>query len=145
VRPDRALARLQEHQAQVARVLAEARPLLRDEDASHLKALALARWQLLRVLREYQLFKHSEIFDPMIAAGAVGRADTARRLKGRCLDIAAAFAAYVQRWSLTGPARDWTAYTAEALAMADRIDRFMMEELVEVRALLAGVERTRRP
>jgi hypothetical protein len=140
---DRALARLAEYQRQVMEILAEARRSESGDYGPPIEALARARWELVRLLREYQLFKHVEIFDPLIRAGEGLRADTARSLKTRCLELAAAYSDHVRRWSFQGPTSDWPAYRRDALAMAELIELRLAIELRDVRILLAGVARTR--
>ena len=141
---DRAIEHLIFHQSDITKILIEAKHPLGSGDASEMKAMALARWELTRTLRRYQLFKHIEIFDPLIRSQCPLRADAAAKLKQRCIDIGQAYAEHVQRWSLQGSASSWEAYQKDATKFIDRIERHLESELCEVRLLLAGINRTRR-
>lgn len=140
---DRAIIRLEGYQEQIRRIIGQALPVVRDGDPSQCMSLASARWQLLRVLREYQLFKHTEIFDPIIGHGPGLKASAAALLKKRCVELADEHHRYVQRWSLEGLGTAWPQYRSEALVMADRIEQHLRQEMRDVRALLSGLYRTR--
>ena len=46
--------------------------------------LALARWNLVRLLREYHLFKQVEIFEPAIRSGSTTQISQARQMLEAC-------------------------------------------------------------
>lgn len=140
---DRALSRLGEYQRRIAHIIVAARDALAGDSASGQKTVAGARWELVRILREYQLFKHTEIFDPLIAYGDSVRATNASRLKTRCIDLGQSYGDHVQRWSLQAPMNAWDDYRDEALTMIERINRHLGDEAEQVARLLVGVGRTR--
>ena len=105
--------------------------------------LAHLRWELLRLLREYQLFKHTELFDPLLRGDDPDRRRRAGSLKDRCLAMAAVVTDHVRRWTVAGVA-DATSYEVEARALLARLARHLAEERLGVTHLLDGLQRTRR-
>lgn len=143
MRIEQVVAHLQHHHREIETSLREGQALLDDGDASQLKAIALVRWQLMRALRAYQLFKHTEIFNPIIASGALPRAREAEDLKQRCILIGEAYQEHVKQWSLSGPAHSWPTYIKEAQEIIRRIRTHLNEETLSVEALIANLKRTR--
>ena len=58
------------HQARILLQLSQAEDLLRAGDEQAVEALGRMRWLLVRLLREYQIFKHSRIFEPALRQGS---------------------------------------------------------------------------
>jgi hypothetical protein len=108
-------------------------------------AVARTRWELVRALRTYQLFKHRCVFDPAIASGDPVRADLARTLKERCLLMDAAYRDHAQRWTGSGVIDRWAEYRTAATAMARRLRSHMLDERMGVVALLRGAAASVRP
>lgn len=142
---ERALERLTGHQERIAEILERARAALAHAHHPEHARLAQMRWELMRVLRDYQLFKHLEIFDPVIRHGTAGQAARAGELKQRCLGIAAIHTEHVRRWSLLGAIDAWPAYRTDAVEMVDRLHAHLAAERRDTACLLAGMHRTRRP
>jgi hypothetical protein len=117
--------------------LADGRVELDRKDASSAKAVALIRWELMRHLRAYQLFKHTRIFDPIIAGRSAYHSGIAADLKARCLELSGAFEEHVKRWSLVGSTAAWDRFTEEASAMSERIERHIAFERQKVAELLS--------
>ncbi len=107
--------------------------------------IAKARWSLARMLREYQLFKHTEIFDPAILHGDKDQAAVARRMRAECIAAGEHFTAYVARWSRRDVAAAWPEYRAATREMIDGMRRHIAREQREAAALLAGRSWTRKP
>lgn len=141
----RALDRLREQQGEIAALLAAVRAALAASDPRAREALASHRWQAVKLLRGYQLFKHTEIFDPMSRHPDRLRADRAVRMKARCLETGQAYTDHVQRWSATGIAAAFDDYRRELLGVVARIEKHLAHEATEAALLLTGVERTRKP
>jgi len=142
---NRALQTLDRYHHQILAIMEQARMSLSDQDGGDVAGLAKHRWELTRVLREYQLFKHGEIFDPIVRGDLGARSRAAATLKAQCLGLGDAFAIHVRRWSLQGPASGWADYRRDATEMLGRIERHLAHEAHEVALLLDGMERTRRP
>ena len=107
--------------------------------------IAKARWSLARMLREYQLFKHTEIFDPAILHGDKNQAAVARRMRAECIAAGEHFTAYVARWSRRDVAAAWPEYRAATRTMIDEMRRHIAREQREAAALLDGSCWTRKP
>lgn len=90
----RVIKHLEEQQARITMLLHGARDLLASGHPT-----AVLRWQLVRALREYQLFKHREIFDPLAGSLNPQLADLACGMKMRCIATCNAYGDHVQRWS----------------------------------------------
>lgn len=140
---ERALEILAQYQRSIMTILCQGRRTLAASDASQMMALALIRWEMTRTLREYQLFKHGEIFDPIMRVAGSPRGRVAAALKERCLCLGEAFRKHVQRWSLEGPATAWDDYQREAISLAVQIEQHLEMEMREITALLVGLARTR--
>lgn len=138
-----ALHRLITLQGRIVACLGETTSLVRTRGVAACNELAQRRWETMRLLREYQLFKHHEIFDPAIASGDRARIIAATAMKERCVAAGDDFAAHVRRWSGTALERDWAAYEAALLRMTGAIGRHVVRERREVEALLRGTVTTR--
>ena len=139
----RALKMLVFQQSRIVEILASANPLLKVESAENKTTLAGLRWRLLRLLREYQLFKHHEIFDPVAASGSHSQTATAKAMKERCVTVGARYVAHVERWNDGAAAASWDAYAPEALEMIDQITLHLKREHSEAAVLLGTIGRTR--
>ena len=139
-----ALHQLDSHQRQILSHIDAALPLLQlpPDQAQH--PLAVARWQMVRMLHAYQIFKHIEIFDPAIRSGSPDHARAATRMKAECIAAGDSFRRHVQQWSATSIADSWDSYRPAMLAMAEELRRHIVRERRSVEMLLDGAERTRR-
>jgi hypothetical protein len=135
---DCALARLTDHQLEVLAILNGAEPLLTDPAKRDVAALARARWAMMRALTAYQLFKHHEVFGPLLAKARPADAYHLVRMKRACTDLSDAFRSYVQRWSSTDVESRWAEYQPAALAMIARIRDHVTREREQVGQVLRG-------
>jgi len=103
-------------------------------------ALGQIRWEVARTLREYQLFKHSRIFDP-IERGQDYRAALARRMKAECIRVGEEFRRYVLKWSVVSILDHWNEYHPAALDAIRRIRVHLANERPGISELL-GVTST---
>jgi hypothetical protein len=131
------------HQDRLLALVAEAEALVEAEPDRSAHRLATIRWEMVRLMREYQLFKHGEIFDPMIASGSATQAALARDLKARCHAASDRYVEHTRRWSTGGIMVEWADYRLAVLAMADAVRDHMQQEREAVTMLLVGRERTR--
>jgi hypothetical protein len=129
---------LQDHHRQIGSVLAEAETALGRSDPERSKTLALIRWQLVRRLRSYQLFKHTELFDPLCRGGEAGKARMASAMKARCIDTAEAYDRHVKKWSACGIDSAWASYEQDSRAVIALIRQHLAREAAEAENLLAG-------
>ncbi|MGP7795687.1 hypothetical protein [Sphingomonas sp. CLY1604] len=128
--------RLLEHQAGIRANMDRAARLLAIGGAPDMAGLARLRWELVRLLAAYQMFKHREIFDPHIAGGSADRARTARALKVDCLALGEEVRRFVARHS-SGAVESPEVYRAEALAFIARMRGHLDYERRAAAALLA--------
>ena len=133
---DRTLARLADHQREILTILNGAEPFLTEPPKRDVAALARARWALMRALTGYQLFKHREVFDPLLAKARPADAYNLVRMKRACTELGDAFRSYVQRWSGADVEAQWTEYQPAALAMIARIREHIAREQEEVGKVL---------
>ena len=138
-----ALARLDQHQTDILATIAGALKLAEGEPAVVRMALARARWKLARQLREYQVFKHNEIFGPATLSGTPLHAERARAMAQHCTDNGEQFQDYLKRWSSRDVVQQWEEYKPAMLAMTSQLRRMLAVERGNVVALLAGSARTR--
>ena len=131
------LERLDEHQRAVLAIMNGGEALLTG-NARPVVEIARARWALTRALTAYQLFKHHEIFDPVIAGNTGADAVRAARMKKACLALGEDWKRYVQRWSATDVDGQWSTFQPAALTMIGRIRGHIARERVEAAALLGG-------
>ena len=105
-------------------------------DAVDIVTLAGLRWQLVRLLREYQLFKHTEIFDPIIRHRPLGRNEHASRLKARCEIMGTRYNDFIKRWHLGASGPSSSDYRDAARKMIDDVAQHVVEEGGEIARLL---------
>jgi len=143
MKTDAVLASLNRHQSAILATIDMATTLVECDPGRACIPLARARWTVARQLRAYQVFKHSEIFEPMIARGDPVRSAQARAMAARCIGAGEAFQDYLKRWSSTDVLGRWEAYKPAMLDMTRQIRATLAFEREGVAALLAGAERTR--
>jgi hypothetical protein len=137
-----ALKRLDEHQGLVLAQIS-AGVLLVERGPGAMPDLAQARWKFMRMLREYQAFKHAEIFDPVIRSGSPRQVAVAKELRAACIAAMDAYRTYTMRWSTVDTYANWQDYRLAMLEMAAAIRTHVERERVEIRSLLATLQRTR--
>ena len=106
------------------------------------RALALVRWELMRRLRAYQLFKHIELFGPFIRGDDPEKARSADAMKVRCTGIGEAYTAHVGKWSAGGIEDDWSSYQADATTITRSIRDHLVRELTEAGKLLPAIDQS---
>ena len=141
---DQALHRLDTLQQGVLDHISRATALLAQPCTDAREPLARARWTLVRMLQEYQVFKHAEIFDPAIRRGAPAQVYAATRMKADCIAASEAFRTYVREWSASDVVARWDEYRPAMRAMAEQLRAHIATERRGVADLLAGAARTRR-
>ncbi|WP_141243873.1 hypothetical protein [Sphingomonas lenta] len=125
-------------QSDTLAVLSRASELLDEEPGPARAGLGAIRRELARKLREYQIFKHSRIFDPALTSGSPSVAEAGRRLKVDCIAGSARFDQYVREWSGKDIAAEWAAFRSATLELGRRLRDHMVSERVQIRLLLAG-------
>lgn len=144
MKTEHALARLYEHQQAILDHLAASCEFMRQDPHLARGPLAKARLEMFRLLRAYQLFKHTEIFDPVVRQDNAGQIASASRMKADCTAAGEAYRAYVNVWSTRDVVDAWDSYRPAMTAMAQRLRSHIAVERAQVPQLLAGSSNTRR-
>lgn len=137
------LLRLYDHQSRILARIDASTALLRLGPVEARVPLARARWAMARMLREYQLFKHTEIFDPVIADGDDRQVAAARRLRDNCAAAGDGVSAHVERWTTADVTAQWASYCRSVRQSAGEMQAHIARERSQVEALLAGTPSTR--
>jgi hypothetical protein len=144
-------ARIDEHQRQITDLLTTTLPLLdRHHPSIQIGAeLAKARMEMTRLLMDYALFKHREIFAPIIGSGGKWLHDC-QRLKAACIAAGQAYRDFIRNGNRAEPLTDWDAYRASAQAMAQTMQTHLAEERAGLRRVLGvrarkGADEPRQP
>lgn len=132
------LTRLEDHQARATAMMDAAARILEANRAEDAPEMGRARWGMMRLLTEYQMFKHREIFDPAIRSGSPEAQRAAREMKAQCIAVGEEFRAYVAKWASTGVADNWAEYRTAAMAMIARIREHIASERGQVLAILTA-------
>ncbi|WP_294392034.1 hypothetical protein [uncultured Sphingomonas sp.] len=85
------------------------------------------RWEIARLLREYQLMKHNRIF-VQFEHGFDDRARKARRMKADCIRSGEEYRAYIMEWSVVSILDNWTTYKAAATQAITRLRTQLQRE-----------------
>lgn len=132
--------RLDQLQAETIAMLDDARVLLTGERAAAGEAIAAVRWRLARKLREYQVFKHSRIFDPAITSGSPSLEEAGRQLKIDCIAGGEHFRRYVRRWTGVDLAEQWAEFEAATIEIDRNLRDHLAAEGLQVRLLLSRAD-----
>jgi hypothetical protein len=124
----RLLAIFDDHHHRATAIMAAQRTLLASGSAPDPAAHARHRWELLRVLVEFQLFKHRDVFDPLIRQGDPRTAPRAQLLKTECAALGAEVRAFVVRWSDGSVEADWERFRTASLALIAMVERGLAEQ-----------------
>ncbi len=121
-----ALARLHSHQRRALDLLVRGADAL-DSAAGDQQALSM-RPDLAAVLRDYQIFKHEEIFDPAVASGGAERAALGRAMKVECIAAGETYRLHVQQWKPDAIAADPANYRAASRLTLNALRRHVERE-----------------
>ncbi len=119
----RALSLFDDHYDRAMTIIAAQRDYLTALTLPDAATLARHRWELVRVLVEFEMFKHRDIFDPVIRHGDPQAAARARTMKQECTALGADIRAFVTRWSNGSVEERWEEFRTAKLALFDRIER----------------------
>ena len=138
-----ALAELERHQSLIRAEIALATEVAERKPVSWHDTLAQSRWRMFRLLRAYQLFKHNEVYGPILRSSHPGRAEQARALKASCIATGERYELYTSRWPADAMVRDVDGYRHALREQVAGLQQQMVEERRIVALLLAEVSRTR--
>jgi hypothetical protein len=124
-----------ELQDRILAIVARSEALLLDKTHRDVSALGQTRWELARTLREYQLLKHTQIFDRYerqpTQAGAL-----AQQMKRECIRAGEDFRQYVLKWSVVSILDHWDDYRPAALEAIAHVRSQLSQERAGVTNLL---------
>jgi hypothetical protein len=126
-----------EHHARAIAIMAAQRALLAPGSVPDPAAQARHRWELLRVLVEFQIFKHRDIFDPLIRQGDPRVAPRAQAMKAECAELGTEVRAFVTRWSDGSVDRDWDRFRTATLTLIAKVERGLAAQR-QIVAAMAG-------
>lgn len=107
-------------------------------EADRMGAIALlnaCRKRLGEHFKRYQIFKHGQIFDPVVSFGPASSKIVARGMKIDCMQLGETFSAYTDRWRKLSP-RDWPTYRRDMIELVEMITANLQDELRAMRQLL---------
>lgn len=119
--------KLMQFQERILALLDRSEAVLRSQGDPDIALLGQTRWELARVLREYQLMKHGQLFD-RFERGTDERAQRARRMKAECIRAGEKFRDYILRWSVVSILDEWDDYVPAALESIERIRALLARE-----------------
>lgn len=129
------LAQMHDHHQAIASYTVEAEGMVCAAELDP-NTVSSARWRFVRVLTAYQVFKHQQIFDPMVARGSKLDVDAALQLKAECIIISEAFRSYIAKWSMSGITGREEEYRRDARSMILRVRTHIIRERRGIEALL---------
>lgn len=130
-------AKLDAHQTAVLPIVSWGiRQMHREASTAPLASeLTAKRMELTRLLVDYALFKHRDVFAPAIAMGG-DQAVEGMRLKAACIEMGERYRAFIRSPDSGQRIDDWSSYRYEALAMAIELHEHLVSERVAIRKLL---------
>lgn len=129
---------LQAHQDRISAIVASKEAILHAPGAPDTAALARLRWELVRALSAYRLFKHTQLFDRLATRGSPAQAALAAEMKAACAVMEEDLRAYVRQWSGVAVTDAWASYRPAALAMMRRLGDHLARERGEAMRLLGS-------
>lgn len=139
-----ALERLVFHHDRMQATIERAHAATREGPVFAQAVIARERWTMARYLREYQVFKHTEIYGPAIRGNGAVSAVKAQRMAEQCIATGKEFEVYLRYWSSRDIIAEWQAYRPAMMAMTAKLQRAFSRDRAEIADLLAGTEHTRR-
>lgn len=121
--------------ARALTMMIRARYLVEADRISAIALLNACRKRLGEHFRRYQIFKHSQIFDPVVAFGPASSKIVARGMKIDCLQLGETFSTYSERWRKLS-LQDWPTYRRDMIAHTEMITMNLQAELRAMRQLL---------
>jgi hypothetical protein len=115
----------------------QASSLLDSDGSADATTLAMLRWQYVRLLTEFDTFKHREIFEPALRSASPDKVALASQLQAHCVEMGQAFRAYVLEWSAVDKHAHWDRYHAAAITIIKRLQEHFDREMPLMQRLLA--------
>lgn len=114
--------------------LNHARPMLNEGYENGWPGLLRLRGQLSEQMQSFQVFKHREIFNPLIARGRPQKA-IAEELKSDCIALGSEYQAFQWQWANADVKARWAEYRLSGMKMMTTIRKSLLEQDEVVRKL----------
>ena len=109
-----------DHRDGVISTLNRARPHLNRGYADAWPELQLFRQELSQRMQAFQVFKHRELFDPLIRTRSE-QGEIGRQLKTDCIKLGTDYGDFQRRWSKADVETRWPEYRLSAIVMMTTI------------------------
>lgn len=138
------LKRLDGHQQGILVWMEQASRMLDLDPAEARAKLTNARWELVRLINTYRLFKEGEIIS-LASAGVHPQTAAIHQLAADSAAAADAFRTHVMRWSTIDKVANWPEYRSAMLALRDRVSAGLRKDRAVVAAMLTAPTKARQP
>ena len=132
----RPLDRFHQLQAVVLSLLNRVRPFFNGKDPGVWPLLVPYRSELTNALHELQIYKHREIFEPILSGTGPSKA-LVTRLKIECVQVGVDYQAYTQKWDSADITENWHEYRLAALSMMRHLRESLARQDDAIRLLYA--------
>lgn len=134
------IASLEEHQTGILANMRRAEAVIACPEAFDMAQVARLRWELLRLLSGYQMFKHRQIFDVLIHAGSFEQRPVAARMKADCEALGEEVKRFITQRSAAGAGETVEVYRADVRRFITRLREHLSYERAAAIALLTPVD-----
>ena|GEM_PF-1993285 len=141
--PPNLLSRLDEHQAQLLDIIRRGAILLAADASPDHGVLSEVREELTFALCTYQLFKHHELFDPILRDGPPDKARLAEQMKAECIALGEEYQAHAAHCANLDISAHWDSYRLVVARLLARIKAHIGRERWIAASLLIEPDRPR--
>jgi len=121
--------------ARAGEMMNRARAIVKDNRVQAIGLLEAKRFRLCNHFSRYQIFKHTQIFNPVIEHAPASSRVVARAMKVDCIELGETFSRYTNRW-LGLKFKDWTDYRQDMILTTEMMQENINAEIRAIRQLL---------
>ena len=121
--------------ARAGEMMNRARAIVRDNRVQAIGLLEAKRFQLCNHFSHYQVFKHTQILNPVIEHAPASSKVVARAMKIDCIELGETFSLYSNRW-IGLESDEWTDYRQDMLLTTGMMQENINAEIRAIRQLL---------
>jgi hypothetical protein len=121
--------------ARAGEMMDRARAIVKDNRVQTIGLLEAKRFRLCNHFSRYQIFKHTQMFNPVIEHAPASSKVVARAMKIDCIELGEIFSRYNNRW-LGLESNDWTIYRQDMLLTTEMMQESINAEIRAIRHLL---------
>lgn len=137
------LSRLDEHHVRLSEVIKRGDMLLASSVPPDRKLISQACDEFVCILGRYQLFKHQELFDPIIDDGPPDKARLAQQMKAECMMLSKEYQAHVAHSANLDISAQWGSHREGVIRLLARINAHIRRERWITASLLIEPTKTR--